>query len=149
VVAFIAGHATEAVTTNPDAGRVVNDGYYYGHGFFGFFGFPRFALSVILIFALIRWTIGRRRGGGGRPYGGRYWHQQPREHGSGDPQRPDRASGSHRARPRAAWHGRPRCGAFTPPRGCGSHHHADRPHRRVRQAGWPGARRRRLRHQAV
>ena len=61
VVAFIAGHATEAVTTNPDAARVVNDGYYYGHGFFGFFGFLWFALSVILIFALIRWTIGWRR----------------------------------------------------------------------------------------
>ena len=81
VVAFIAGHATEAVTTNPDAARVVNDGYYYGHGFFGFFGFLWFALSVILIFALIRWTIGWRRGWGGRPYGGGHWHQHPHDHG--------------------------------------------------------------------
>ena len=81
VFAYMAGHATEVVTTNPGAGTVVNDGYAYGHGFFGFFGFLWFALSVLLIFALIRWTLGWRHGWGGDPYGGGHWHQHPYEHG--------------------------------------------------------------------
>jgi len=88
VFAFIAGHATEVVTTTTnatDAGRVVNDGYYYGHfgfGFFPFFGFLWFLLIVFLLFALFRRGMGWRRGyWGGGPYGGGYWHQHSHEHG--------------------------------------------------------------------
>jgi len=83
VFAFIAGHATQVVTTNPEVGRAVNDGYYYGHfGFFPFFGFLWFLLIVVLLFALFRRGMGWRRGyWGGGPYGGGYWHQHPHEHG--------------------------------------------------------------------
>jgi len=83
VFAFIAGHATEVVTTNTAAGRVVNDGYYYGHfGFFPFFGFLWFLLIVFVLFALFRRGMGWRRGyWGGGPYGGGYWHQHPHEDG--------------------------------------------------------------------
>jgi hypothetical protein len=84
VFAFIAGHATEAVTTNPGAGTVVNDGYYYGHfgfGFFPFFGFLWFLLIVFLLFAVFRRGMGWKRGyWGGGPYGGG-WHQHSHEHG--------------------------------------------------------------------
>ena len=83
VFAFIAGHATQVVTTNPEVGRAVNDGYYYGHfGFFPFFGFLWFLLIVVLLFALFRRGMGWRRGyWGGGAYGGGYWHQHPHEHG--------------------------------------------------------------------
>lgn len=85
VFAFIAGHATEVVTTNPGAGTVVNDGYYYGHfGFFPFFGFLWFLLIVFLLFGLFRrgmgWGRGYWGGGPGGHYGG-HWHQHPHEHG--------------------------------------------------------------------
>ena len=89
VFAFIAGHATEVVTTttnSTDAGRIVNDGYYYGHfgfGFFPFFGFLWFLLIVFVLVALFRRGMGWRRGyWGGGPYGGGYWHQHPHEPGS-------------------------------------------------------------------
>lgn len=85
VFAFIAGHATQVVTTNPEVGRAVNDGYYYGHfgfGFFPFFGFLWFLLIVFLLFAVFRRGFGWRRGyWGGGPYGSGYWHQHPHEHG--------------------------------------------------------------------
>jgi hypothetical protein len=85
VFAFIAGHATEVVTTNPEAGTAVNNGYYYGHfgfGFFPFFGFLWFLLIVFLLFALFRRGMGWKRGyWGGGPYGGGYWHQHSHEHG--------------------------------------------------------------------
>ena len=81
VFAFIAGHATEVVTTNTDATRVVNDVYYYGHfGFFPFFGFLWFLLIVFLLFAVFRRGMGWKRWGGG-PYGGGYWHQHSHEPG--------------------------------------------------------------------
>ena len=83
VFAFIAGHATEVVTTNTDATRVVNDGYYYGHfGFFPFFGFLWFLLIVFVLFAIFRRGMGWKRGyWGGGPYGGGYWHQHSHEQG--------------------------------------------------------------------
>jgi len=85
VFAFIAGHATQVVTTNPEVGGAVNNGYYYGHfgfGFFPFFGFLWFLLIVFLLFALFRRGMGWGRGyWGGGPYGGGYWHQHPHEHG--------------------------------------------------------------------
>jgi len=85
VFAFIAGHATQVVTTNPEVGTAVNNGYYYGHfgfGFFPFFGFLWFLLIVFLLFALFRRGMGWRRGyWGGGPYGGGYWHQHSHEHG--------------------------------------------------------------------
>src|SRR6202162_6744914 len=86
VFAFIAGHATEVVTTNPGAGTVVNDGYYYGHfgffPFFPFFGFLWFLLIVFVLFAVFRRGMGWRRGyWGGGPYGGGYLHQHSHEEG--------------------------------------------------------------------
>ena len=85
VFAFIAGHATEVVTTNPEVGRAVNDGYGYGYGHFGFFpffGFLFFLLIVFLLFGLFRRGMGWKRGyWGGGPYGGGYWHQHQHEHG--------------------------------------------------------------------
>jgi hypothetical protein len=84
VFAFIAGHATQVVTTNPEVGTAVNNGYYYGHfgfGFFPFFGFLWFLLIVFLLFAVFRRGMGWRRGWGGGPYGGGYWHQHSHEHG--------------------------------------------------------------------
>ena len=83
VFAFMAGHATQMVSTNPDVGRAVNDGYYYGHfGFFPFFGFLWLLLIVFLLFAVFRRAMwwGRGHWGGG-PYGGGYWHQHPHEPG--------------------------------------------------------------------
>lgn len=79
VFAFMAGHASEVVTTNPGAGTVVHDGYF---GFFPFFGFLWFLLIVFLLFAVFRRAMwwGRGHWGGG-PYGGGYWHQHPHEHG--------------------------------------------------------------------
>ena len=83
VFAFMAGHATEVVTTNPGAGTVVNDGYYGHFGFFPFFGFLWFLLIVFLLFAVFRRAMwwGRGHWGGGGPYGGGFWHQHPHEHG--------------------------------------------------------------------
>jgi hypothetical protein len=92
VFAFIAGHATQVVTTNPEVGGAVNNGYYYGHfgfGFFPFFGFLWFLLIVFLLFAVFRRGMGWRRGyWGGGPYGGGYWHQHPHEPGGPAPTTP-------------------------------------------------------------
>jgi hypothetical protein len=82
VIAFIAGHATEAVSTNPEVGRAVNDGYAYGHfGFFPFFGFLWFLLIVFLLFAVFRRGMGWKRGYWGGGPGGGYWHQHSHEPG--------------------------------------------------------------------
>src|ERR1700704_3895382 len=80
VIAFIAGHATEAVSTNPEVGRAVNDGYAYGHfGFFPFFGFLWFLLIVFLLFAVFRRGMGWKRGYWGGGPGGGHWHQHSPE----------------------------------------------------------------------
>src|SRR5256885_14184432 len=88
VFAFIAGHATQVATTNPEVGGAVNNGYYYGHfGFFPFFGFLFFLLHVFLLFGLFRRGIGWKRGyWGGGPY--RRGHTHPPSRGPRGPTAP-------------------------------------------------------------